>query len=30
MRNLGKMSEILDNSIFEMKVKKCFNNKMTC
>ena len=27
---LGKMSEILDNSIFEMKAKKCFNNKITC
>ena len=28
--DLGKMSEILDNSIFEMKAKKCFNNKITC
>ena len=28
--DLGKMSEILDNSIFEMKAKKCFNNKTIC
>ena len=27
---LGKMSEILDKSIFEMKAKKYFNNKRTC